>query len=154
MIDVYDHGKNATIRLDIDVQIDLAEDIAELARLNRLGWFKKGVALFEDKLKNHLDSFPVVVEYADLLLQQGEYTKALSFTEHCCVLHDHAEIYAPDEYMVLRSMNAYASIFATGTLLPALEALRGMSEFMKKEKLDSLKATKVRGIRPKLARSI
>jgi tetratricopeptide (TPR) repeat protein len=129
--------------LDIDVQIDLAEDVAELARLNRLGWFKQGVILYEEKLKNHLDCFPVVVEYADLLLQQGEYKKALSFTEYCCALHDRTETYAPDEYIVLKSMNAYAAIFATGTVDPAVEALKRMLEYLRREGVESLKATKV-----------
>lgn len=90
--------------------------------------------------------FPSGCRYADLLLQQGEYKKALSFTEDCCALHGRTGSYAPDEHMVLKSMNAYAAIFAKGTVDDAVKALKGMSDYLKKEKAESLKATKVRSI--------
>lgn len=147
MIDIHDNGKNITINLNIDVQIDITEDVAELSRLTRLGWFNQGVTLYEEKLKHHLDCFPVAVEYADLLLQQGEYKKAYSFTEDCCAFrYGTSFYYAPDEHMVLKSMNAYAAIFAKGTVDPAVKALREMSDYLKREEVESLKATKVRSI--------
>ncbi|CRG89772.1 Sodium channel protein type 4 subunit alpha [Talaromyces islandicus] len=146
--DVNATGKNVTVHLDVNVQIDLTDDVAELARLNRLGWFRQGVTLYEEKLQNHKDFFPVAAEYADLLLQQGNYGAVSKFISDCPLMVFQGKSagqknYAPDEEMVLKAIKAYADILCQGNLSTAIDAAIEMSDFLKRESVDSLKGTKI-----------
>ncbi|KAJ5680282.1 hypothetical protein N7536_011421 [Penicillium majusculum] len=68
-----DQAKDVTVHLDLDAAVDINPDLECLSRLNRLGHFKEASRLFEERLVIHVDFFPVVAEYADVLLEQGSF---------------------------------------------------------------------------------
>lgn len=119
--------------MTIDVQIDVTEDVTEISRLNRLGRFKEGIQLYEQKLKSHTDFFPVAAEYADLLLQQGSYGAASSFVSECLSAQEESEDsatkfeYEHEEKLLLKSIQALADIFSQGHLEKALEVALDVS---------------------------
>ncbi|KAF5702892.1 fatty acid oxygenase [Fusarium mundagurra] len=69
-------NSEGNIRLP-DMKFDIVEDIpAELEDFiffSRLGIFEEAHGLFEQNLRPYLESFPVLAEYADMLLEEGLY---------------------------------------------------------------------------------
>lgn len=67
---------DADIKL-LNMKFDIVEDIpAELESfifLVRLGRFEEAYQLFDQLLVQHMGSFPVLGEYADMLLEEGRY---------------------------------------------------------------------------------
>jgi tetratricopeptide (TPR) repeat protein len=63
----------------LDMEFDIVEDIpAELEDfifLARLGLFEEAHELFEQVLKPHDRYFPVLAEFADMLLEEGRYAE-------------------------------------------------------------------------------
>ncbi|KAJ5425407.1 hypothetical protein N7465_000477 [Penicillium sp. CMV-2018d] len=74
-----DQAKDVTIHLDLEAAVDINPDLECLSRLNRLGHFKEASRLFEERLVVHVDFFPVVAEYSDLLLEQGSFGQLHDF---------------------------------------------------------------------------
>ncbi|KAH9898747.1 hypothetical protein F4778DRAFT_782854 [Xylariomycetidae sp. FL2044] len=62
-----------TVHLNMDIEEDLSESLEELSRLCRLGHFTIAKQFFADELQHHIDKPYVLVHYADMLLQQGNY---------------------------------------------------------------------------------
>jgi hypothetical protein len=130
--DIVASDKDITVHLDLDIQIDISEDIEVLAHLNRLGRFKEAIQLFEEKLQDHLDFFPVVAEYADLLLEQGSYGRLSEFLSERLNEQEDGSVakFAPDEELLLKSLKALAEVYSKGALRPALsEALHALKYF-------------------------
>ncbi|KAJ6442076.1 CCR4-Not complex component, Not1 [Purpureocillium lavendulum] len=63
--------RDATIRLEIDIEEDVDSNIEEFVRLKRMGWFRKADDYFQECLSAHFQTPSVAVEYADMLLEQG-----------------------------------------------------------------------------------
>ncbi|KAL1970658.1 hypothetical protein VTN77DRAFT_4302 [Rasamsonia byssochlamydoides] len=120
--DFFFSDKDVTVHLDLDLQIDLQEDIEALAHLNSLGRFKDGIRLFEERLREHLDFFPVVAEYADLLLEQGSYGVLSDFLSGCLTEQQDSSVaqFTDDEILLLRILRACGDIYCKGALRPAL----------------------------------
>jgi hypothetical protein len=66
---------------EVDTQEDISGELEAFIRLNRLGHFAKAKAFFEEKLRPYIDQFPVFVEYADLLLEQGDFSRLSRFLD-------------------------------------------------------------------------
>ncbi|ORY69651.1 uncharacterized protein BCR38DRAFT_89613 [Pseudomassariella vexata] len=71
---------NITVHLDMDVEHDLDGSLEEFARLIRLGNFAAAKEFFADNLEEHMDKPYVLVQYAEMLLEQGDY-KAIAELE-------------------------------------------------------------------------
>lgn len=63
----------------LDEEFDIVEDIpAELEDfvfMSRLGLYQEARNLYEQNLQSHLEFFPVLAEYADMLLEEGAYSE-------------------------------------------------------------------------------
>lgn len=117
-----DNDIDITTHLHLDVALDLEHELEYLARLNRMGHFKKGIRYFEKRLAPHVDFFPVVAEYADLLLEQGSLGDLHIFISSR--LMDPHVRYLKEENILLKTIKAYAEIFTKGALIPALNMTR------------------------------
>lgn len=62
-----------TVHLDFDIEEDLEEDFEELSHLSRIGHFTEARQFFDENLELHMGRPYVLVQYADMLLQQGDY---------------------------------------------------------------------------------
>ncbi|OJJ76865.1 hypothetical protein ASPBRDRAFT_70444 [Aspergillus brasiliensis CBS 101740] len=113
-----DNDKDITTHLNLDIALDLEHELESLARLNRLGHFKKGIRYFEERLAPYVDFFPVVAEYADLLLEQGNFGHLQTFISGR--LEDPHVEYLEEEVILLKTLRASAEIHTKGALIPAL----------------------------------
>ncbi|KAI1343324.1 hypothetical protein F5Y15DRAFT_231001 [Xylariaceae sp. FL0016] len=66
-------GGDMTLHLVLDVQDDIEELLEEFSRLTRLGTFVDAKKFFADNLEDHLDDPYVLVQFAHMQLQQGDY---------------------------------------------------------------------------------
>jgi len=114
-----DQAKDITLHLEMNGAVDLSDELAHLSRLNILGHFKAGISFFESRLASHVDFFPVVAEYIDLLLEQGDSGKLAEFAHER--LHDPLTTYSCHERSILKLTKGVANMRAKGSLLPALE---------------------------------
>lgn len=62
-----------TVRLTMDVEEDLEHQLDEMSRLSRLGHFSEAKEFFGENLQRRIDNPYILVQYADLLLQQGDF---------------------------------------------------------------------------------
>lgn len=62
-----------TIRLELDIEEDIEGKIADVAFLKRMGRFREADEYFRDHLSDYLQDPRVVLEYADMLLAQGDF---------------------------------------------------------------------------------
>ncbi|KAJ5817102.1 hypothetical protein N7447_009335 [Penicillium robsamsonii] len=69
--------KDVTLHFNLDFVDDIEGHLEELARLKRLGHFHDAVDYFNFNLQQHLNLPLVMIEYADLLQEQGAYRKLL-----------------------------------------------------------------------------
>ncbi|KAI8626243.1 hypothetical protein F5Y19DRAFT_488534 [Xylariaceae sp. FL1651] len=65
-----------TVHLSMDLQEDLEDQLDELTRLSRLGHFSRAEEFIKESLQHHMDNPYVLVQYADLLLQKGDFKGA------------------------------------------------------------------------------
>ncbi|KAJ5988562.1 hypothetical protein N7481_003772 [Penicillium waksmanii] len=119
-----DEAKDITVHLDLGASLDLSDELSHLSRLNRLGHFKAGISFFESRLAQHMDFFPVVAEYADLLQQQGAFGNMSRFVHTRC--HDSSVSYSHNEMTLLKLLECVANIHTKGALLPALEMAKSV----------------------------
>lgn len=114
-----DQAKDVTVHLDLDAAVDINPDLECLSRLNRLGHFKEASRLFEERLVIYMDFFPVVAEYADLLLEQGSFGHLHDFLS--TRLKDSRVEYSEGEVQLMRLVKSLAEMYTRGALIPALE---------------------------------
>ncbi|KAJ8130726.1 hypothetical protein O1611_g2905 [Lasiodiplodia mahajangana] len=62
-----------TVHLELDLQEDLEDYMEEWARFSRLGQFKTAKKFFEQSFQHYSKSPYILVQYANLLLQQGKF---------------------------------------------------------------------------------
>ncbi|KAI1470662.1 uncharacterized protein F4812DRAFT_274274 [Daldinia caldariorum] len=63
-----------TVHLKLSVQEDIDEILEEFCRIWRMGDFVSAKQFFAENLQDHLDKPDVLVEYAEMLLEQGDYS--------------------------------------------------------------------------------
>lgn len=69
--------KDVTLHFELDFADDIEEHLEELARLKRIGHFHDAADYFATNLQQHLNLPLVMIEYADLLQEQGAYRELL-----------------------------------------------------------------------------
>ncbi|KAI1776928.1 hypothetical protein F4818DRAFT_363487 [Hypoxylon cercidicola] len=65
--------RDLTVHLKLPVQEDLEEDLEEFCRLQRLGDFTSARKFFDSNLQDHLNKPYILIGYAEMLLEQGDY---------------------------------------------------------------------------------
>ncbi|RAQ52338.1 hypothetical protein AFGD_008719 [Aspergillus flavus] len=106
--DIQSSNKDFTVHIDLHAALDVAPHLEQLSRLNRLGRFKEGITLFNERLSPHLDFFPVVAEYADLLLEQANFRSLGELISQ--VLGSHAEDFEKDQVLLLKLLGSLAGM--------------------------------------------
>ncbi|KAL4970499.1 uncharacterized protein BDV14DRAFT_195186 [Aspergillus stella-maris] len=71
--------QDMTIHFDMDVAEDVDSLLEEFSRLKRLGDFCSAEQHFRDYLEIYADMLPVIIEYADMLVEQGSYSRLNQF---------------------------------------------------------------------------
>lgn len=126
-----DRDKDITVHLNLDAGLDISHDLERLARLSRLGYFHQAIRMFEERLAPHVDFFPVVGEYTDLLLEQGSFGHLHKFVSSR--LSDPHVKYSRDEVLLLKVIRSLAEIYTKGAVIPALEmTTKAMKHITKK----------------------
>ncbi|KAI2637151.1 hypothetical protein GGS26DRAFT_473275 [Hypomontagnella submonticulosa] len=67
------HAADITVHLNMSLQEDLDESLEEFCRLQRLGDFTSARQFFAEYLHGHLHRPYILVEYAEMLLEQGDF---------------------------------------------------------------------------------
>ncbi|KAJ5608960.1 hypothetical protein N7528_009527 [Penicillium herquei] len=67
--------RGETMTFDMEVQEDIPAELEAFVILARLELFQEAEDWFEKCLSRHRNMFPVLLEYADMLLQGGSYSK-------------------------------------------------------------------------------
>ncbi|KAI1743496.1 hypothetical protein F4680DRAFT_444779 [Xylaria scruposa] len=70
-------SRDLTVHLKMDVHEDLVDILEEFHCLQRLGDFSSARRYFEDNLRDHIDDPYVLVQYGEMLLEQGDYSGVL-----------------------------------------------------------------------------
>lgn len=104
--------------LEMEVEEDIEQEIETFVRLKRLGQYKKAHEMFQQVLIPHIAFFPVVAEYADLLLEEGKYGALGRFLD--IPIECMETIFEEDELELLRIMRSLALIHTKGALRAAL----------------------------------
>lgn len=73
--------KNVTVELELDIFPDVEDELEEFSRLRRLGRFTEANDFFQSKLTAQLENPYVKVQYAEMLLAQGDYTNFAAAVE-------------------------------------------------------------------------
>ncbi|EFX05308.1 hypothetical protein CMQ_3377 [Grosmannia clavigera kw1407] len=69
--------RDLTIHMELEVESDIKGSLQKAAYLRRLGHFQQADCYFRENLADFFDTPLVVLEYADLLLAQGDYRRVL-----------------------------------------------------------------------------
>ena len=65
--------KDVTMHLELDATEDLEPDLDDFCRLARLGNFQQAKQFFRDNLEQHIDDPYIFVQYAQMLMEMGDY---------------------------------------------------------------------------------
>ncbi|KAI1757591.1 hypothetical protein F4782DRAFT_135191 [Xylaria castorea] len=90
-----------TVHLTMDLEEDLEHHLDEMNRLSRLGHFLSAKDIFNENLRHHIDNPYVLVQYADLLLHQGDL-KGVTCLKDDAIYKREGEQLNPEELSVLR----------------------------------------------------
>ncbi|KAI0002303.1 hypothetical protein F4779DRAFT_604030 [Xylariaceae sp. FL0662B] len=124
-----------TVHLDLDIQDDLEELTDELSRLCRLGHFNTAKQFFAANLQQHLDKPYVLIQYADVLLQQGDY-KAVTQIGDAAIQTLEREIPDSKEIQLLRLNWELMQIFARSH---TLDNIRGAPAIIFEDSIETLR---------------
>lgn len=101
--------RDTTVHFQMDIQEDVESQLEEFSRLKRLGHFAAAEQYFQNYLAHFLPLRPVVNEYAEMLLEQGAYRRALEFLSR--------DLFGDDretEGILLESMKMVAAMHVYG----------------------------------------
>jgi hypothetical protein len=115
---------------EVDVQEDIPAELEAFIRLNRLGRFGEAKAFFEDALRPYVNLFPVFVEYADLLLEQGDFRGLSEFLDSIP-----NELFSAEETELISLLKALSDIYLHGALQSGLDQARRAWSFLKSQQL-------------------
>ncbi|KAI0537465.1 hypothetical protein GGR58DRAFT_347191 [Xylaria digitata] len=108
-----------TVHLTMDLEEDLEDRLDELSRLSRLGHFSSAKKFFEEHLNHHIDNPYVFVQYADLLLHQGDF-KSVTLLKDNAMYKREGEQSNSEELRALRVNWELLQILAKSYTLDAL----------------------------------
>ncbi|RYC58064.1 hypothetical protein CHU98_g8144 [Xylaria longipes] len=109
-----------TVHLTMDLEEDLEHHLNELNRLSRLGHFLSAKEVFKENLQHHIDNPYVLVQYADLLLHQGDL-KGVTLLKDDAMYKREGEQLNSEELRILRANwelnNLLAKSYTLDTLI-------------------------------------
>lgn len=92
---IWDPSQNSDITIHLKLPLreeGLDEQIEEFCRLRRLGDFASAKRFFAENLSDHHDNPYLLVQYAEMLLEQGDYITLSSLDGHAA--------FAPDNHLL------------------------------------------------------
>lgn len=102
---------------------DLHANVLIFIQLTKAGHFVRAKAFYDEILADHKDKFPVIAEYADMLIDQGAFGDAESYLGE--ILHTHtssdSNIFTSDERTALKLLYALACVHTKYESQPALK---------------------------------
>lgn len=75
------HARDTTIHVELEVTEDFDEELEEFSRLVRIGNFRVARSFFDEHLCSFADNPYVFVQYAEMLLAQGDYKSIQSLDD-------------------------------------------------------------------------
>jgi hypothetical protein len=131
-------SKDVTVHFHMDVAGDIGVLLEEFSRLKRLGGFQAAAHYFDENLRDFADVLPVVIEYADMLVEQGAYQRLKDFLrQHNQVLQRSTKIVRliTDEeretlvYQAsLQLIDVFASMHLTGNMDTTYDMVREVTK--------------------------
>ncbi|GLA57973.1 hypothetical protein AtubIFM54640_005775 [Aspergillus tubingensis] len=112
------HEGGTNLSFELELEEDFESEIQHFSKLSRERNYAKAHEFFDSVLKKHIGFFPVAVEYADMLYEQGCYRQLSKFLEER--IDAIRDKWPKDETQLLRLMNALAGIHYRGSLDTAL----------------------------------
>ncbi|KAI0899780.1 hypothetical protein F4806DRAFT_453875 [Annulohypoxylon nitens] len=94
------HATDVTVHLALSVHEYLDETLEEFSRLQRLGHFASAKQFFEENLHEHIERPQVLIGYAEMLMEQGDYN-ALSEIDDAAVNNACDNLSDNDERLLL-----------------------------------------------------
>ncbi|KAF7594588.1 hypothetical protein BBP40_008855 [Aspergillus hancockii] len=122
------HPSGTTVPLVFDVEEDMEKEIQHFVKLSRMRDYAKAHELFDHTLKHHVQFFPVVVEYCDMVLEQGWYRRLSEFLEERILTM--IGILDREEVILLRLLKALSDIYCKGALRLALNEAKAAFRFL------------------------
>ncbi len=111
------------LSLELEAEPTVLPDLNAFVELSHARQFGAARKLFDEKLKDHLDSAVLVeIEYADYLLQQGDYRTLSEVLEARIKIKTEEQHGSPEdpeveeELHLFKLMKAFADIFMKGAL--------------------------------------
>ncbi|KAJ8119429.1 hypothetical protein O1611_g10615 [Lasiodiplodia mahajangana] len=111
----------------MDLEEDLEEHLDELNRLSRLGHFSSALEFFNENLRHHIDNPYVLVQYADLLLHQGDF-KGVTLLNDDAIYKREGEQSSSEELRILRVYWELLQILAKSYTLDTLSGVPAVLE--------------------------
>lgn len=108
----------APFSLTMEVEEDIELEIETFVRFKRWGDYERADEIFQQTLSAHLSLFPVIAEYADLLLVQEKYRMLSEFLD--IQIRYMEPVLEEDEVELLRIMRSLAHLYTRGSLRSAL----------------------------------
>ncbi|KAI0429900.1 hypothetical protein F5Y09DRAFT_356514 [Xylaria sp. FL1042] len=116
-----------TVHLTMDLEEDLEDRLDEMSRLSRLGNFSSAEKYFQEHLHHHIDNPYVLVQYADMLLHQGDF-KGVTLLKDDVMYKPEGEQSNPEELRILRVNWELIRILAKSKTLDTLSGAPAVFE--------------------------
>lgn len=100
-------GDDVDLELEYEIEEDVKAELEDFVRLSHMGQFKDAHQIFDECLSGYDDWYPVVAEYADCLLREGDFEQLAAFSEEASL-----KFQDPSEIALLELM------YGIGCLLP------------------------------------
>lgn len=114
----------------------IKQQIVDFVRFKRLRKYGQAHEIFQQTLSKHVSLYPVVVEYADLLLEQGKYRTLDDFLD---TQIERAQGLLEDvEIELLQIMRSLVRIHTKGALRSALRRATKTWDFLRRQNINIL----------------
>jgi hypothetical protein len=124
--------KDPITSFEVDVEEDIPGELEAFIRLNRLGRYSEAKAFFEETLRPHADQFPIFIEYADLLLEQGNFSSLREFLGSATKKN-----FTREETVLVDLFKALTDIYIDAEWQPGLDQAQLAWEFLHGQSLGS-----------------
>lgn len=118
----------APFSVTMEVEEDIEQEIENFVRFKRRGEYSRAQEIFQQTLCRHLSLFPVIAEYADLLLEEGKYQILSEFLD--IQIQYMESILEDEEVELLRIMRSLVRIHTQGSLRSALIQAKSTWDFL------------------------
>jgi hypothetical protein len=118
----------APFSLTMEVEEDVELEIETFVRFKRRGEYERAEEIFQQTLSAHLSLFPVIAEYADLLLVQEKYRMLSEFLD--IQIQYMEPVLEEEEVELLRIMRSLAHLYTEGSLRSALKQAKASWDYM------------------------